>query len=522
MFPVAGSTIQDVVCCYAPESLATSRSAKTKRLSKPLKMHLAVFILLVFALLFFPTPTLHRRYPPGPRPLPINGNLHQILRRDPWRKIKEWHQEFGPLVTVCFGLRPIVFLGSHRCVTNLLQRRGSIHSSRPAYFAQGLGSELLTVGLPYGPRLRLHRRLVHSFLNRGECERYVTLQDIESKQLLHELLSTTHFGRVFHRFSASLTFALAYGQRLEKGTEDEIVEIDQIMRELLDNLWLPSVAFPLLDYIPPCFAPWKRASEALSKRQANFFLRNFERALHRSKSNWSKHLRQQETTNKPDLTEMAYIIGTLYEAGSDTTAFVLHVFVLACVLHPSTVHQAQHELDSVLGLQIPELQDFPRLSYVNAFVQEVLRWRPVVPGGIQRATARDDVYQGYEIPRGTVLVPNHWSLEFDEEVFYDPWAFKPERWIEKPDLPCSAFGFGRRKCPGQNLARNSLKLVISRMLWAFDFDARKMGGSLPDAFKMTQGISSRPEDFEFEFCTRSERHGDAIRDAYREIVSTCR
>lgn len=48
----------------------------------------------------------------------------------------------------------------------------------------------------------------------------------------------------------------------------------------------------------------------------------------------------------------------------------------------------------------------------------------------------------------TTLLTNQWGLERDKEVHKDPEAFRPERWIENPDLPLAAFGFGRRKCPG--------------------------------------------------------------------------
>ncbi|PHH77653.1 hypothetical protein CDD80_383 [Ophiocordyceps camponoti-rufipedis] len=281
------------------------------------------------------------------------------------------------------------------------------------------------------------------------------------------------------------------------------------MREILENVCLPSVAFPLLKYIPRRFASWNKRLQGLHEKQADLFDFNFHKALDRQAWSWSRHLQEQKTTEL-DSKELAYIIGTCYEAGSDTTAFVLEVFLLASVLHKNSVRRAQQEIDSVLGHRMPEMKDLKRLRYVRAYVQEVLRWRPVVPGGIQREAAHDDEYNGFTTPKGTVIVPNHWSLEFDPEVFDDPWAFRPERWIGNPRLPSSAFGFGRRICPGEHLARNSLNLVISRMLWAFNFETSMGKGSVPDSLNMTQGISSRPEGFELVFLPRSAEHRRVI------------
>ena len=75
---------------------------------------------------------------------------------------------------------------------------------------------------------------------------------------------------------------------------------------------------------------------------------------------------------------------------------------------------------------------------------------------------------GYHIPKGAMVLSNHWTLDLDEEVFGDPLEFRPERWIENPDLPMAAFGFGRRLCPGRHVVQDSLLIAICRLLWAYD------------------------------------------------------
>lgn len=78
-------------------------------------------------------------------------------------------------------------------------------------------------------------------------------------------------------------------------------------------------------------------------------------------------------------------------------------------LNPSILHRAQTELDSVIGTEhLPCVADYGRMPYVEAVVKEVVRWRPMLPLSIARRTAKDDVYQGYFIPKGTIVMPNSW------------------------------------------------------------------------------------------------------------------
>ncbi|KAJ5172109.1 hypothetical protein N7492_004702 [Penicillium capsulatum] len=141
---------------------------------------------------------------------------------------------------------------------------------------------------------------------------------------------------------------------------------------------------------------------------------------------------------------------------------------MACLLYPDAVLQAQNELDEVVGSnRPPEFSDFPQLPYITAFVNETLRWRPITPAGVPHASSAEDTFMGYRIPEGATIVATYWPLDLDEETFHDPFEFRPERWIVGGDLPFSPFGFGRRACPAQNLARNSLNIVIARILWAF-------------------------------------------------------
>ena len=84
-------------------------------------------------------------------------------------------------------------------------------------------------------------------------------------------------------------------------------------------------------------------------------------------------------------------------------------------LHPTVQARAQAELNAALGApaavtRLPALADRARLPYVRAVVLEVLRWNPAVPLGLAHRLARDDVYRGHALHRGTVVWANIWSV----------------------------------------------------------------------------------------------------------------
>ncbi|KAF4632934.1 hypothetical protein G7Y89_g5181 [Cudoniella acicularis] len=312
-------------------------------------------------------------------------------------------------------------------------------------------------------------------------QKHHILQDIESKQLLRELLNSNKFTAIFYRYSSSLIFTLAYGKRMMNGNEEGLKGFVEVVKEVLQevdgNLIVDT--FPILDYLPRCVAAWKeRGTFRLSE---------------------VKHLEREE---------LALVIGVLYEA-AHTTPMVLEVFVMASVLHQDAVCRAQRELDIVVGLdRVPTFEDMPSLPYVNAFVREVFRWRPITPGGMHHAVIEGDEHMGYRIPKGTTVVANHWSLNLDGELFEHPYGFRPERWIANPNLPESAFGFGRRVCPGKHIGRNSVLLIIARIIWAYHMDHTYENGKKQDIdpWEMTQGPNSQPIPFKASFRIRSLGH----------------
>lgn len=100
---------------------------------------------------------------------------------------------------------------------------------------------------------------------------------------------------------------------------------------------------------------------------------------------------------------------SLYTGGSDTTVSAIQSFFLAMLLHPHVLERAQSEVDSVThGTRLPGFSDREKLPYVNAVCKEILRWAPVAPMGLPHVNSEDVLYDGYTIPKSSIVMPNIW------------------------------------------------------------------------------------------------------------------
>lgn len=412
--------------------------------------------------------------PPGPSlltgPMPV---------KDIARTFQIWSRKFGPVVHFKLGGQNFIVLGTRRAAQDLLEKRASIYSSRPPskfldnYLHKGLASAFM----PYGPQWRLHRRLSSNLLSAKASTAYQHLQDIKSKQLLHGFLSSHDFSEAFLRYTSDVMFTLVYGKG--RGSDDDdhkrLHQINEMAVFVLQKAsygMLLLDLFPYLDWLPKCLLTWREKASELHEKTKDVYTECSNLALRGDTWNWSHEALQRSEAKELPWDVMCYSLGELYVAGIHTTKMVLEIMVMVCILQPIVMKKAQEELDSVVGPEkIPSFGDIDNLPYIRALVSELLRWRPISPIGVPHAVIQEDEYMGYAIPAGSTVIANQLGMNEDETVFDKPQNFNPDRYLENPDLPVSAFGFGRRLCPGHHLARNSLHLVTARLLWAYDISA---------------------------------------------------
>ncbi|RAR08037.1 cytochrome p450 [Stemphylium lycopersici] len=326
------------------------------------------------------------RLPPGPRGLPLIGNLHQAPKEAVWLTFHKWVKEYGNLVSVNFGGTTVIIVGDYETAKDLLDKRGNIYTSRP--------------------RLVMAQELICN-------NNHIMFKPFAEDFLLHQ--------------------------------------------------WLQA----------PVLSP--RASDCYKLVE------------------WD--------------------LGILADAGVEKTATTLMISVVACVAQRKWVSKAQVELDAVIGSdRLPDFEDMKNLPYIQAAIQEVFRWRHPVPACVPHATTQDDHYQGYLIPKGSVVVPLFSATRQDETVFQNPTDFCPERWIGRTQP--GSFGYGRRACSGRHIARNNLIIAIARMLWAFHVRTPSGKATSVEEGMFTTGFVSAPKSFRAMFKPRSAQPIQVIRETH--------
>jgi len=326
-----------------------------------------------------------------------------------------------------------------------------------------------------------------------------------------------------------------YGYTVTEGSDKYITMVEETM----DNFSVATVPgaflvdlFPILRYLPEWFpgAGFKRKARKWRKLlfenvNAPFaYVLNEMRENREQPSYVSKLIKAITESNSEDATRRDNIKWTafsIYTGGADTTVSAISSFFLAMTLHPQVLSRAQAEIDSVVGSdRLPTLSDRPNLPYVEAVYKEVLRWNPVA-SLVPHKVNRDDEYAGWHIPKGAMVVANMWAMLHDPDTYKDPMEFNPERFLPSAGKKCEkdpqdiAFGFGRRICPGINVAVTSVWLSICLSLAVYDIKkALNPDGTVDEPeVNYSTGSISHPAPFRCVLTPRSAAASELISSA---------
>jgi len=199
---------------------------------------------------------------------------------------------------------------------------------------------------------------------------------------------------------------------------------------------------------------------------------------------------------------IAGALGSMYTAGVDTTTSSLMSFVVGMLLRPDIQTMAQKQLDAVTRRErLPTFEDRPSLPIIDAICKEFLRWGTTVPIAIPHASTEDDVYEGFFIPKGSLVIGNSWAILRDPVRYPEPDSFRPERFLN-PDgslhddpVLTTAFGFGKRICPGRHFVDTTLFVVVASLLSVFNIEKGNCTDSGDTVYSFSGNGISRPNPF---------------------------
>ncbi|KAJ7252521.1 cytochrome P450 [Mycena rebaudengoi] len=497
-----------------------------------------------FALLYFSRRrSSHLPLPPGPKKLPLVGNLFGLPSEFEWETYAKWSKELGSdIIHLSVAGKSIVILSSVDVGFDLLDQRSAIYSDRRVS-NRLLGdtwrvacATLASIFVNTRYR-RENRRLFHSAFHVTAARRFRPQQVNASHDLLRRLLENPDDEVMKHikHMNGALIMSIAYGidtlPSNDPYMETAEATIDALAQTAVPGRYLVDM-IPVLKYVPAWFigAGFKRQAREWKKLTDKMVQLPFNAAKRlvadgtAPRSYVSDKLQAMDENQDREHQEKVIqdTAGIMYAAGFDTTSAALGTFILAMLANPDVQKRAQEEIVTVVREgHLPSFDDEESLPYVSAIVKEVLRWKPVTPIGFPHAVAVEDTYRGYRIPAGSIVVPNIWWV-FNWLIAYpDPDKFNPDRFLLNGRLnpavrdPSLVFGFGRRVCPGRHMAQSTLWITVASLLAVFNITKAigKDGKILEPSYEYHSAIVSyvMPFPFKCSIKPRSNAAADLIR-----------
>ncbi|KAJ8632604.1 hypothetical protein MRB53_025940 [Persea americana] len=441
----------------------------------------------------------NKKLPPGPPTIPFFGNLQLLKNKtllDLEHFLRQLHDKYGPILTLRLGSSTMIFISDHKLAHKALIQKGSIFSDRPP--SQGISritnSNQHTISSAgYGSVWRvLRRNLVSGVFHHSCVKSYSRGREWVLSQLMGELRQHAESGEpvvVFEHIQYamfSLLLQMCFGQKIDQST---VKKIEDIQRRMLVGNDI-SALFPRIGKI--IFRKWWNEVLQMRREKEELFT-----PLIRARKDREYHqdgngtyafsyvdsllgLEHPDGGRKLTEGEIVSLCSEFLTAGTDTTTTSLQWIMANLVKHQDVQAKLVEEIEGVLGKEAEEVreEDLNKLHYLKAVILEGLRRHLPTHFLLPHAVSEEVTLEGYVIPKGATVNFMVAEMGWDEKVWGEPMAFRPERFLdggEKVDITGSReikmvpFGAGRRICPALNLAMLHLQYFVANLVKEFEW-----------------------------------------------------
>ncbi|WMV49357.1 hypothetical protein MTR67_042742 [Solanum verrucosum] len=405
--------------------------------------------------------------PPGPRKLPLIGNLHQLMGSLPHHTLRDMANEYGPIMHLRFGEGPTVI------AKEAMKTHDLVFADRP---------KILVADIIGYIALRLH-----SLLMSFESLRQEEVKDLIKTISLNPAGTTINLSQMIFTLTNNIIARAAFGRKLEN--QDEFIATLRKIVDLAGGFDLPDT-FPSLKFLHPLTGA-KAAMEKIH-HQIDKIL---ESVLQEHKAAGKLTIDREDNMHKEDLVDVllrvqesgdlevpittdtikAVILET-FIAGINTSSTALEWAMAELMKNPQVMEQAQAEVRQAFkGKSMITESEVQQLDYLRLVVKETLRLHAPVPLLVPRVARQRCELGGYEIQANTRLMVNAWALCRDPRYWENAECFEPERhWNSTLDFKGNnfefiPFGARRRACPGILFGISNLELPLAQLLFHFDW-----------------------------------------------------
>ncbi|XP_076820804.1 cytochrome P450 2B1-like [Clavelina lepadiformis] len=457
----------------------------------------------------------HPNFPPGPRGLPIIGVL-PWLGGDPQKVLFDWGQKYGPVMSVRMAGVDTVFLNTYDAINTAFVKQGDIFSGRAALrlVRDILGNNGLVL-TDYGDKQLSQKRFAMKTLRKlgmGKPE----MENIINEEMCHFAnYLETKVGKPidlalgYDNMTGNVICVTAFGRRFDYD-DPQLKHIFQLLQnQYVADESLLILLFHFHDYIH-FIPPFKAVKERFTKTE-HAILDAMQTIIDEHKKNFQPDCirdyidaflyEQKYGQEKKYFTEtqLRVTCRDLFEAGTETTSTTLAWLFLGLLNYPEYHKQIVAEVDQILGSSSnPTMAHRSSMPVTCAFIQELMRYCPIVPNSVGHKTTKDTELYGFTLPKGTNVMPNIYAAHFDPNTWPNPHEFNPGRHIDQDGKflyspKVIPFSLGSRACTGEHLARMEVFLVFIGILKKFTI---KPGSSdLPSMMEGHLGIVYGPKSY---------------------------
>ena len=137
-------------------------------------------------------------------------------------------------------------------------------------------------------------------------------------------------------------------------------------------------------------------------------------------------------TNKAlTLEDLAVSLGDMFVAGTETSSTTLKWTLMYLCLHPDVQTRCREEIRRELDTERFQMSDLPRLPYTQATLIEIQRVARVAPSSLPHKTTAPTKVGEFSFPPNSIFMANLSFITHDPSNIEDPFAFKPDRWIDE-------------------------------------------------------------------------------------------
>ncbi|KAM4077682.1 hypothetical protein ACJW30_12G157700 [Castanea mollissima] len=447
--------------------------------------------------------------PPGPRKLPLIGNLHNLIGSLPHHALQQLAGEHGPLMHLQLGEISAIVVSSPRLAREVMQTHDLAFAQRPEILAPKIisygGSDIAFS--PYGDYWRQMRKVcMLELLSAKRVKSFSSLREEEISNLIESIHSSSgspiNFTEKICFLTSSIVCRTAFGTKCKD--QDEFTLLTRDSAALAGG-------FDIADLFPS-----KKFLHVVSglKFKLEKIHGKVDKILDKIINDHRENPMSAETGKdelwKEDLVDVLLrlqlsgslefpittnnikvVILDMFAAGTDTSSTVIDWAMSEMMRQPRVLEKAQAEIRRAFnGKKQFHEKDIQNLSYLKLVIKETLRLHPPVAMLLPRECREPCEIDGYEIPLKTKVIVNAWAIGRDPALWHDAESFIPERFANSSidfngtHLEYIPFGAGRRMCPGITFGMVNVELPLAQLLYHFDWELP--GRMRPEDLDMTE------------------------------------